>query len=154
FTRTELRLVQPLFTFGKIAAGKVAAQQGLVASRDREEGLAADVELNVKKAYYGLKLARTVVETLNEGLGYLDDAQKQVDSELAPATGTVTQPDRRRLKPVRAEVDVRVLEARRMADVARNGLRALIGPDAPSDLDVDAEPLEPVSVPTRPLAFY
>ena len=68
FTRTELRLVQPLFTFGKIAAGRQAAMRGLEASKAREVGQAADVELNVKKAYYGLKAARAALETLNEGL--------------------------------------------------------------------------------------
>jgi len=154
FTRTELHLVQPLFTFGKISAGRAAAQQGVVASRNREEGMVADLELNVKKAYWGLKLAREVLDTLTEGLSYLDDAQKQVDKELADGTGNVTQTDRLRLKTVRAELDVRLLEAKRMAEVARNGLRALVGPDAPEDLDVDSEPLEPLDVPKRPLAHY
>jgi outer membrane protein TolC len=154
FTRTELHLVQPLFTFGKISAGKMAAQQGVVASRNREEGLVADLELNIKKAYWGLKLAREVLDTLTEGLSYLDDAQKQVDKELADGSGNVTQTDRLRLKTVRAELDVRLLEARRMAEMARNGLRALVGPDAPSDLDVDGEPLAPLEVPQRPLAHY
>src|SRR5688500_6482184 len=32
FTRTELNLVQPLFTFGKISAGKEAAKRGVAAS--------------------------------------------------------------------------------------------------------------------------
>jgi multidrug efflux system outer membrane protein len=154
FTRTELHLVQPLFTFGKIDAGKVAAQQGVIASKNREEGMIADLDLNVKKAYWGLKLARAVYDTLTEGTSYLEDAQKQVDKELAAGTGSVTQTDKLRLKTVRAELDVRLLEARRMGDFARNGLRALLGPDAPADLDIDAEPLEPLEVPKRPLGHY
>jgi outer membrane protein TolC len=154
FTRTELHLVQPLFTFGKIDAGKIAAQQGVIASKNREEGMVADLDLNIKKAYWGLKLARAVYDTLTEGTSYLDDAQKQVDKELAAGTGSVTQTDKLRLRTVRAELDVRLLEARRMADFARNGLRALLGPDAPADLDIDAEPLEPLDVPKRPLGHY
>src|SRR5687768_180220 len=105
FSRTELRLVQPLFTFGKISAGRQAAEQGVAASKNREAGVMADVELNVRKAYYGLKLARTVLETLNEGMGYLDDAQKQVDEEIEKGTSSVTQTDRLRLRTVRAELD-------------------------------------------------
>jgi outer membrane protein, multidrug efflux system len=154
FTRTELRLVQPLFTFGKIAAGRLAATEGVAASRNREAGLAADLDFNVKRAYWGFKLARSVIDTLVEGRGYLDDAEKRVDEQLKEGTGTATQTDRLRLRTVRAEVDVRMLEAERMADLARSGLRALIGSAAPADMDVDPEPLEPLEIPTRPLGHY
>jgi outer membrane protein TolC len=154
FTRTELRLVQPLFTFGKITAGRNAASRGLEASRAREVGQAADVELNVKKAYYGLKAAKAALETLSEGVERLDEAQKQIDDELAKGTGSVTQTDKLRMRTVRAEVDIRVLEAQKLADDARAGLRALMGPDAPADIDVDDEPLDALEVPQRPLVHY
>ena len=87
FTRSELRLVQPLYTFGKIAAGKQAAEQGVAASKNREAGLAADVALNVKRAYYGIKLTRAILDTLNEGLGHLTDAQSRIEKELAEGRG-------------------------------------------------------------------
>jgi outer membrane protein TolC len=154
FTRTELRLVQPLFTFGKISAGRHAATRGLEASKAREIGQAADVELNVKKAYYGMKAARAALETLSEGLERVVDAQKQIEGDLAKGTGNVTQTDRLRMRTVKAEVDIRLLEAQKMADEARAGLRALLGPEAPADLDIDEEPLDPLEVPQRPLAHY
>jgi outer membrane protein TolC len=154
FTRTELRLVQPLFTFGKISAGRHAATRGVEASRARELGVAADVELNVKKAYYGMKAARAAIETLTEGLERVQDAQKQIESDLAKGTGNVTQQDKLRMRTVKAEVDIRLLEAQKLADDARAGLRAMLGPEAPADLDVDAEPLDALDVPQRPLVQY
>ena len=154
FTRTELKLVQPLYTFGKISAGRAAARQGVEASKSREVGLAAEVELNVKKAYYGWKAAREALETLNEGNERLDEAQKHIDSELAKGTGNVTQTDKLRMRTVRAELDIRLLEAQKAVDEARAGLRALIGPEAPAEMEVDDEPLEPVDVPQRPLVHY
>src|SRR6185436_1073240 len=48
FTRTEVKLVQPIFTFGKISAGIDAARAGIAASKSREQGIAADLELNVR----------------------------------------------------------------------------------------------------------
>ncbi len=51
-------------------------------------------------------------------------------------------------------MDIRLLEAQKMADDARAGLRALLGPEAPADLDVDDEPLDALNVPQRPLAHY
>ncbi len=154
FTRTELRLVQPVYTFGKISAGVAAAEAGISASKYRESGMAADLDLNVRKAYWGAKLAREVLETLNEGLGYIDDAEKKIDKDLKEGTGTVTVTDRLRVQWVRSQVEAKVLEARKMAALARSGLRALVGPDAPADLDVDAGPLAAVDVPERPLSQY
>lgn len=154
FSRTELKLVQPIYTFGKISAGMAAAESGVKASQSRQFGMVADLELNVRKAYWGAKLAREILATLNEGLDYIDQAQKRIDEELKEGTGEVSVTDRLRLRTMRAEIDARVLEARRGADVARSGLRALIGPNAPDDLEIDEEALEALTVPERTLAQY
>jgi outer membrane protein TolC len=154
FTRTELRLVQPVYTFGKISSGIEAAHSGIAASRSREQGAALDVELNVRRAYWGAKVAREILETVKDGMKYLDEAQATIDKNLKEGTGTSTVADRYRLRAMRAEVDGRVLEAEKLLSVALSGLRALIGPEAPRDLDIDAEPLEPSEVPERPLSQY
>jgi outer membrane protein len=154
FTRTELKLVQPIYTFGKISAGVAAAESGVKASQSRQFGLVADLELNVRKAFWGAKLATEILATLNEASGYLDTAQKKIEEELAEGTGDASVTDRLRLRTMRAEIDGRILEAQRGADLARSGLRALIGPDAPADFDVDPDPLEALAVPERPLQQY
>jgi outer membrane protein TolC len=154
FTRTEIKLVQPIYTFGKISAGIDAADLGLAASRGKESGQVADVELNVRKAYWGAKLARELLSMLDEGLEYLNDAQKKIDEELAEGSGNASVADRLRLRTMHADIEARVLEARRGADLARAGLRTLIGPSAPADLDVDDAPLEELDVPARELASY
>lgn len=154
FTRTEIKLVQPIYTFGKIAAGVAAAESGVKASQSRQFGLVADLDLNIRKAYWGAKLAREILATLNEGSGYLDQAQKKIETELADGSGDASVTDRLRLRTMRAEIDARILEAKRGADLARSGLRALIGTTAPADLDVDPDALEALTIPSRPLAEY
>jgi outer membrane protein len=154
FTRTELKLVQPIYTFGKLTAGVEAAESGVKASQSRQFGLVADLELNVRKAYWGAKLATEILATLNEASGYLDQAQKKIEEELADGSGDASVTDRLRLRTMRAEIDGRLLEAQRGADLARSGLRALIGPDAPADLDIDTDPLQAVQVPEHPLERY
>jgi outer membrane protein len=154
FTRTELKLVQPIYTFGKLSAGVAAAESGVKASQERQIGIMADVELNIRKAYWGAKLARELLSTLNEGSKYLEQAEKKVEDELAEGSGDVTVTDRLRLRTTRAEIDARILEAKRGADLARSGLRALIGPGAPADLDVDDDPLDPLSIPGRTADQY
>jgi len=154
FSRTELKLVQPVYTFGKIEAGMAAAESGVRASQSREFGLQADLELNVRRAYWGAKLAREILATLDEGIGYLDKAQKKIDEDLAEGSGDVSVTDRLRLRAMRAEIEARVLETKRGAALARSGLRALIGPNAPGDLEVDEEPLQGLTIPSRTLGQY
>ena len=127
FTRTEVKLIQPIFDFGKISAGVAAAEAGVGVSRQREAGARADVELNVRKAYYGLKFARDVIDMLDEGSGYVDDAQKKLDKDLANGTGNVSVTDKLRMRTVRAELDARILEAKRLQGIARDSLRTLLG---------------------------
>jgi outer membrane protein len=154
FTRTEIKLVQPIYTFGKISAGVAAAESGVKASQSRQSGLVADLELSVRKAYWGAKLAREILATLREGRGYLEQAQKKIDDELADGSGDASVTDRLRLRTMRAEIDARILEAKRMSDLAHGGLRALIGPTAPADLDVDEAELAGLTIPSRTLEQY
>jgi outer membrane protein TolC len=154
FTRTEIKLVQPIYTFGKISAGINAAELGLQASRSKQLSQVDDVELKVRKAYWGAKLAREMLSMLNEGLDYLTEAQKKIDEELANGSGNASVTDRLRLRTMRAEIEARVLEAQRMAQLAKGGLRTLIGPSAPAGLDVDGYPLERLNVPARDLPKY
>ena len=154
WTRTELKLIQPLWDFGKISAGVTAAESGVEALRAKQSGAAFDVELNVRKAYWGLKLARELLDALAEGGGYIADAQKKLEKELDQGTGNATVTDKLRLRTVRAEVDARTLETKRLASLALVGLRTLVGPEAPADLDVDDSDFEPLEIPQRPVTYY
>jgi outer membrane protein TolC len=154
FTRTEVKVIQPLYDFGKISAGVSAAEAGVGVSRERMAGARADLEQNVRRAYYGMKLARELLSTLEEGSGYIDDGIKKIEKDLSSGKGTATVTDRLRLRTVRAELDARLLETRRLGELARDSLRTLLGPDAPADLDVDDEDFEPIAVPDRPVTYY
>ena len=110
--------------------------------------------MNVHRAYWGLKLARELLDALSEGSDYINTAQKKIDKQLEDGTGSATVTDKLRLKILRAEVDARMLETKRLADLALNGLRTLIGPGAPADLDVDDASFEPLEVPPRPVSYY
>ena len=154
FTRTELKLIQPLYDFGKISAGVAAAEAGVGLSRQREAGARADLELNIRKAYYGLKFAREVIDMLEQGSSYVDEGTQKVEKDLANGTGNVTVTDKLRLRTVRAELDARILEAKRLQGLARESLRTLLGPDAPSEVEVDDDPFEPPDVKDRQVGYY
>jgi outer membrane protein TolC len=154
YSRTDLKLVQPIWDFGKISAGVTAAEAGVVVTTGRQAGARADIELNVRKAYWGLKLARELRSMLEEGEGYLDTAYKKIEKQLADGEGSATVTDKLRLKTVHTEIEVRLLEAKRLEEVARSGLRALLGFESLDELDVDDEDFEALQVPRRTLAYY
>ena len=154
FTHTEVQIIQPIWDFGKISAGVAAAKAGVGLSQEKEAGSRADLDLNIRKAYFGLKLAREVLDTLDEGGSFVTDAQKTIDKDLAKGSGSSTVTDKLRLKTVHADLDGRVLETKRLQGLARDSLRALLGPDAPADIDVDDDPFEPPDVVDRPVTYY
>jgi outer membrane protein TolC len=154
FTRTEVKLIQPIFDFGKISAGIAAAEAGVVVAQQRGAGARADIELNVRKAYYGLKFARDVIDMLDEGSSYVDEAQQKLEKDLAKGTGNVSVTDKLRMRTVRAELDARILEAKRLQGIARESLRTLLGSEAPTDIDVDDDPFEPPDVKEREVGYY
>jgi outer membrane protein TolC len=154
FTRTELRLTLPVYTFGKLSAGKEAAARGVQASRAREAGLASDLDFNVRRAFYGYQLARQSQETLDEGMEYLEKARKQVDAALKEGKEGASPTDRFRLTTVRANVEARLHEARRYRELAIGGMRALLGPSEPTTLAIEPVDLEPVVVAEHPLAYW
>jgi outer membrane protein TolC len=154
FTHTEVQLIQPVWDFGKISAGIAAAKAGVEVSLQREAGSRADLDLNIRKAYFGLKLAREVLDTLDEGGGYIDTAQKKIEKDLAKGEGSSTVIDKLRMRTVHADIDARLLETKRLQGVAVSSLRALLGPDSPADIDVDDDPFEPPDVAERPVTYY
>ena len=154
FTHTELQLIQPVYDFGKISAGVRAAKAGVEVSREKAAGTRADLELNVRKAYFGLKLAREILDTLDQGGSYVDDAQQKIEKELSKGTGNSTVTDRLRLRTVHADLDARLLETKRLQTFAYDGLRALVGPQVQGEIDVDDEDFEPPELTNRPVTYY
>jgi outer membrane protein TolC len=153
FTHTEVQLIQPIWDFGKISAGIAAAKAGVEVSRQREAGTRADMELNVRRAYFGLKLAREILDTLEQGGGYVEEAQQKIEKDLSKGTGSSTVTDRLRLRTVHADLDARTLETKRLQGLARDGLRAIIG-QGQDEIDVDDDPFEPPELVSRPVTYY
>jgi outer membrane protein len=154
FTRTEVKLIQPVWDFSKISAGVEAAKAGVAVSQEKQNAARADVEQNVRKAYWGMKLAREILDMLDTGSGYVEDGQKKLEEDLEKGTGTASVTDKLRMRTVRAEVDARILEAKRGQTLAHDGLRILLGALAPEEIDVDDDELAPVEVKDRPVTYY
>jgi len=146
----NLRLTQPIYTFGKIEHGVRAADRGIDAERARVEAARDEAELNVARAYWGVKAARAAQATAGDARQELADRLQKVQEDLESDSPKFTVNDMQRLKVALAQADLVVAEAERTLSIAESGLSAAIG--EPTDVD-DAE-LDPVEIVEHPLEYY
>jgi outer membrane protein TolC len=134
--RFDVSGVVPLWTFGKITSLWDAAEAGVKVGEHQLEVTRDEVRFDVRKAYFGLLLAR-------DGTALLREAQEKVDEAVTKAEKAVDGDegdpiDLLKLQSFQAELDARMAEAQKYEQVARAGLRFYTGV---VDLEIDSAPL-------------
>lgn len=154
FTRAEATFVQPLFTFGRLAAAQEAARHGVDA---RTEGLLdarAKLEMQVAEAYYGLLLANHLWDLATEARTEIGKARDLIAEKLDADEGDYTYTDLFRLDRFVYDVE----ENANKVDKGRRLLASLIrkiaglAPDAPVLLE--EKTLAPAAADVEPLETY
>ena len=154
FTRTELSMVQPLFTFGKLDAAVEAASGGIGAQRAGLERSRFDLEQQVARAYYLLLLANQLRALAHESRAEIDRARRTIAEKLEADTGDFTYTDLHRLDRFVYDVEENANKVVKSQALARSALRIFIGL-SPSDSLVLADgSLKPVDVQIRTLEHY
>jgi outer membrane protein TolC len=138
--------VLPLYTFGKIETALGAAEANVRVSEWDMEKWRQQMRLDLRRAYYGLQLARDVKEIIDDAKGRLDKAIRSIKDKIAKGDPSVGDVDRLRLETYRAEITVQALQAPKGEAYAIAALRFMTGVQTNFDI-VD----EPLKVPDRPL---
>lgn len=147
--RINLEGVIPLWTFGKISNLWDAAEANVKvheAGVEKERDL---VRLEVRRAYYGLLLARDGKLLLADVRQTLDDGEKGLKAKVDASEADIL--DLFKLQTFAAELDVRAAEAHKWEAVALAGLRFYTGV---ADLDVPDVPLAPPTQDVLPVERY
>ena len=127
FTRGELEIVQPLYTFGRISSEIIAASRGVDAKRAATQN-ARDVTIAaVKELYYNLLLSRQAKELLDEVRGNFTKALATAEQRVEAGEGTITQQDILKLRIGLASVTREVYTLERAMAVTRLALLRQIG---------------------------
>jgi outer membrane protein TolC len=130
--------VVPIWTFGKITSLWSAASANV---RVNEAGVEVErdaVRVDVRKAFFGLRLAREAQALLGDVKDQLEKARKHMQSELEKDVGDPV--DLAKLETYASEVEVKDAEAAKFVQVALAGLRFYTG--VPT-LDIVEAPLKP-----------
>ena len=140
----------PLWTFGKITNLWEAANAQVRVGEHEVKKEQNEVKVNVRRAYYGVQLARDALTLLNEAGGRIDTYLERLEKKVKDGDGDDIE--LLKLKMYRAELEARQSEATRQQAIALSGLRFLTGggPDA----DVADTPLRQNSHRLGPLAHY
>lgn len=154
FTRTELSLVQPLFTFGKLAAAVEAASGGIAAQRAGLDGSRFDLEQQVARAYYLLLLANQLRSLANESRAEIETARRTIAEKLEADTGDFTYTDLHRIDRFVYDVEENANKVVKSQGLASSALRILMGLSRSDSLVLADGSLKPVDVQIRPLEHY
>ena len=146
FGNLSFTLIQPLYTFGKIAYRERAAAKNIevqTAGVDLKKG---EVMVQVAQAYYGLILATQGKDAVADARTYLRDARERITRLLQINSPNVKESDKYRLAMYEGGVEKFAAQAEEGAKVAYLALKALVGYGPSQDFRVPQE----LPVPTAP----
>ena len=138
-----LSVTQPIYTFGKIEYGTRAAEKAIEAEEGRVNMARDDAALNVARAYWGIKAARTAYDSIVDGRNELADYQKKIEDDLEQDTPHYDLNDLSRMKVALSQIEELVSDFEARIAIAHDGLDAAVG--EPADVD-DAE-FDPLALP-------
>lgn len=153
FGRLDFRLVQPLYSFGKITNREQAAEKYVKVKAAEVDSKRGEVIFQVSEAYYGLVLTQQGQEAVREAREYLTDARQRVNRLLVLKSASVKDTDPYRLAVYEGGVEKFAAEAEEGAKVAYRALKALTGYDPRQEFRVPVELPNP-GPPPRTLDTY
>ncbi len=136
FSRTQIELVQPLYTFGKLGNAKKAAAFGLEAGEAAVESKKRDVAFQVRKLFYGLVLARELRAIILESEEKVQEARQRVNQMIEEDSEDVGQHDLLKIDIFEFEVKQSRAGAEKSIEMGKSALMAVLGIDRSSDFDI------------------
>ncbi|MBX3189372.1 MAG: TolC family protein [Labilithrix sp.] len=142
----------PIYTFGKISSIKDAAKAQVRYNEWDLERARLQVRMDVRRAYFGLMLARDALYISDDVLRKINRGIDNVVKKLEQGDTSVEEADRLRLEIYRDELMSRVAEAKKGETYAHAALRFLTG--VQTAFDIPDEPLKKPDVVLGPIVRY
>lgn len=154
FTKIDIAVTIPVWTFGKLDAALRAAQDGLESEVAHGDARRAEVVLNVKQLYYGLLLSRQLSAILHDMLDTLGKAVRKTQERLDAGSTSVTELDLLKLKAGRARFEKGVVQVDGSIDLTRSALARAIGRASDEGFDIADQRLQPSDAALASLDVY
>jgi outer membrane protein TolC len=154
FTKGELEVVQPLYTFGRLQNEIRAATLSIETRQAATKKVRDAVVATVKELYYNLVLSRQTKVLLTEVQEHFTKALETAEQRLEAGEATITQQDILKLRIGLAGVTKETYTLERAVAVTKEALLHQLGLGATVDFDIADTTLEPVMLQLRPLDTY
>ncbi len=145
FIRQTVRVMMPIYTFGRIATAKELAELGVDVAKLQAEQARQEHFFLVKQAYYGHQLSQEFSKLLKEGDKLVKENLERMEDEADFGDASFKTADLRRLQIFNAELDTRLLDNARLGDLTAAAINYLSGVEGEyrvEPLDTDGELLE------------
>ncbi|MBN2021242.1 MAG: TolC family protein [Pirellulales bacterium] len=133
---TELMMVQPLWTGGKIDGRYRQAQLGVRAASADVAKSKQQTAFDVTQAYLGVQLARELTLVMDDAVGQLSAIERLIRALLDQGDRYVTTVDLHRVQAIRYMAESERVGARQAAVLAHEALRQAMGMDAATEFDI------------------
>ena len=127
FGSFDFAIIQPLFTFGKIAFRQDAAASGVDAQKAAKDKKRAQIVLNIKELFYGMIVAKQGVGAADDANQFIQDARQRIQRLLGLGSPNVSDVDLYRLETFESDVMQFKAKAEAGARVAYLALKKNIG---------------------------
>lgn len=152
FLQFGVRGTVPIYTFGKIDSIKRAAQAQIRYNEWDLERHRVQIRYDVRRAFFGLMLARDALYIADDILSKLNNAIENTARKIAENDTSVEEADRLRLEIYRDELMARVAEAKKGEMFASAALRFFTG--VQTAFDIPDEPLKRPEIVLGPVVRY
>ncbi len=144
FIRQTANLVVPLYTFGRIRTAKELAAIGKENAALEESKARRELEYQVRQAYYGLRIARTLDAMIRDGQKLVKEQLQKMEDARDFGDADFDIKDFRKLQIFEAELEGRALDNQKIIALASAGIKYLtdqtVGIENVPDLDTEATP--------------
>lgn len=137
FGRLAVKVIQPLYTFGKISNRIDAAGHGVEARRASKEKKRGAVIRDVKLLYYGLLVSRQGKGAAQDAGAFSKDARKRIQRLIALQSNNADETDLYRLDSFEADIERFKVKAETGAKMAYLALKRTVGYPADKDFKLD-----------------
>ena len=117
----------PLYTFGKITSYWKMAEEGVNIGKMEVKKQINEIEYAVRRAYFTVLFSRHVQSILDEGKGWLEEAQDKIEIDLEEELGEATLSDLLKVKAYMAQMESNIIQVANAEKTAMAGLRFLTG---------------------------
>ena len=152
YFRQTIRLTMPVYTFGRISRARELAELGVEVAQYQEESALLDHLLQTRRAYYGRQMSRAFAELLAEGDRLVKETLEEMEEDRAFGEADFDIDDLRRLQIFNAELDLMLLDNRRLGDLTGAALKYLTNRE--ESFEVPAFRVEDGDLPLGELSEY